>query len=112
MRQHSASSRSCPVCGSRSVTRNEGTWGLRSPLFHCPDCGSNLKTTFTWQVLWAFPVCMATFGATYLLLLWLRESLHLQGVLYAAFTGGLIGGSAGLSMKVATRGIVYRQWEH
>ena len=102
-------SQKCPICKGMSVGRTK-TWGFRSPSFKCPDCGADLKTAATVQMLWAVPVCAATVGAAYLITTWLHQSQDLGGAALAGVYGGLFGGAYAISAKVVLRGIAYRTW--
>ena len=82
---------------------------IHAPSFHCTNCGTELKTAFTYQVLWSAPVLMATLAVTYLTVGWLRQ-WHQPNALIAGAIGGLSGGSFALAAKVALRGIKFKKW--
>lgn len=104
-------SKQCPVCAGKSVYRINTARLVRAPSFRCPDCGAELTTAITPQVLWAVPTCALAFGLVFLVLTWLRQSDWLHGAAFGGAFGGLFGGAYAISAKVAMKGIVYRPWE-
>ena len=111
MRQFHSASKQCPVCQCRTVRRNEGSSGLRSPSHQCTACGADLAAGLAAQALWAIPVGAGATGAALLVFNWLSESRLVEGALLVAAFGALFGGAYGVTAQCVLRAIVYRRWQ-
>ena len=100
----------CPVCGGKSVIRNDKVLGFRVPKFTCPDCGAGLTTTPTRRVLWAFAVAAAGIPAAIWLAHWVQDSFELHRTLLAGIYGGLIGAISSYAFKLMVDGLVFKPW--
>src|ERR1044071_295419 len=97
--------RTCPNCGGNSIARTRFL-AIRKPLFRCPDCDTDLKTAFGPSTLWRIPVGLALIAVTFLFLLWLRDSLIVDGRLYALIALVCMLLATSVSVRVAFRGLV------
>jgi hypothetical protein len=78
MPRFNVSSKECPVCGAKAVSRVERVWGFRSAAFKCESCGASLKTAVSPQVLWAVPVLAVMSAIAYFVAGWAKQA-HLFG---------------------------------
>lgn len=102
-------SKQCPVCSGRSVVRIRSKLGLQYPTHRCPDCGSDLKASFTAHALLSIPVTAVAVTAMYFIVQWLQHSSAVTGMVRGGLVGLVIGVAFAIPAQVGLRGIVLRR---
>ena len=82
---------------------------MRASTHRCTECGSQFRTAFTRASLLVIPVAALALGASYLILTFVKAHYGTHGITFGAAAGGLIGGSLGLSQKLALRTFALKQ---
>ena len=100
----------CPLCGGKSVLRNDNVLGFLAPKFNCPDCGAGLTAAPTPRSLLGLVVVFAALPAALALIRWMQATFELQGVLLTCIYGGVVSGLAACGFKLMFEGFAFKPW--
>src|SRR6516164_7408049 len=79
----------CPLCSVRAVSPIRGARGYNKPLYRCSQCGAELRSGFTPEVLWAVPIVALSLFLVVLVVEQIPSSATLVRIVVASVLGSV-----------------------